>query len=106
MLTRFGGGLMATERYHPLFAVDLASACSRYEAIASARVFDLQSKMSLSVLYRSVKLAVISVGRWFIGFRTWSFSLSTKWSAVCILSSSSKKPNEPQDEPAGLLSMA
>ena len=26
---------MATERYHPLFAVDLASACSHYDAIAA-----------------------------------------------------------------------
>lgn len=34
MLTRFGGGLMTTERYHPLFAVDLANACTYYDSIA------------------------------------------------------------------------
>jgi len=26
---------MATERYHPLFAIDLADACSHYDSIAS-----------------------------------------------------------------------
>ena len=36
MLTRSGGGLMATERYHPLFAVDLAEACSYYDSIAGS----------------------------------------------------------------------
>src|SRR6056297_2542767 len=32
--TRFGAELMATERYHPLFASDLAAACSYYASIA------------------------------------------------------------------------
>gem|GEM_PF-2584703 len=32
--TRFGAELMATERYHPLFASDLAAACSYYDSIA------------------------------------------------------------------------
>lgn len=34
MPTKYGAALMATERYHPLFASDLAAACSYYDAIA------------------------------------------------------------------------
>ncbi len=34
MPTKYGAALMATERYHPLFASDLASACSYYDSIA------------------------------------------------------------------------
>jgi hypothetical protein len=34
MPTKCGAALMATERYHPLFASDLAAACSYYDAIA------------------------------------------------------------------------
>jgi hypothetical protein len=34
MPTKYGAALMATERYHPLFASDLASACSSYDSIA------------------------------------------------------------------------
>ncbi len=36
MQTRFGDELMATERYHPHFAVDLADACSYYDSIAAS----------------------------------------------------------------------
>lgn len=32
--TRFGAKLMATERYHPRFASDLAAACSYHDSIA------------------------------------------------------------------------
>ncbi len=35
MLKRFGDVSMVTERYHPLFAADLADACSHYDSIAS-----------------------------------------------------------------------
>jgi hypothetical protein len=35
MLKRFGGESMAAERYHPLFASDLAQACEYYDFIAS-----------------------------------------------------------------------
>lgn len=34
MPTKYGAALMATERYHPLFASDLAAACSCYDLIA------------------------------------------------------------------------
>lgn len=34
MLMSFGGALMATERYHPLFAIDLANACSHFDSIS------------------------------------------------------------------------
>ncbi len=32
----YGDGLMGTERYHPLVAVDLRNACQHYDSIARA----------------------------------------------------------------------